>query len=130
MRRLLRQSLIRMVACALPVALPAPLPAGGSAIAPDPWTVRARVVKVSDFPMATSGLIRIWISLTVDQDEDLKRLELLLLYLSRDQEVPRVAEHCIFQVHGERAGGFVGRGSVDTHDAIIVDTFRCSAKGN
>lgn len=93
------------------------------------WVLHARVVEISDFPMAASGFIRTWVRIDVVRDGDLKRVQLLQVYLSRSQRIPVFGEHCIFRVHGERAGGFVGRSSVDTYDSIIVDEFRCGPKG-
>ena len=121
MRRILLYSLALVIGCILLPSRPAK--------ASEHLVLRARVVEEPAFPSVESGIIVTWVSIAVVRDGDLKRLELLQVYVSPDEPVPRFGEHCIFRVHNERAGGFVGRSTVDTHDAIIVDDFRCGERG-
>lgn len=96
--------------------------------AKDSWGLRARVLNVSTFPSEISGLIRTWVSIIVEGNEGSKQLELLMVYVSVSQEMPRLGDECLFNVHRERVGGFVGKHSVDTHDAVVVDSFHCDVR--
>ena len=90
--------------------------------------MRAQVVATSDFPRATSGYIITWVGISVIEDRSFTTIQLLETYVSREQPLPHVGDHCVFDVHNERAGGFVGSSTVDTYDAAIVDGFRCDVR--
>jgi hypothetical protein len=87
--------------------------------------IHAHVLKVSDVPVAGSGILKIWMSLDVVEDRTSTRQELLMIYLSEQQAFPKAGDDCLFNVHQEWVGGFVGRGSEPNHDATVVDDFRC-----
>jgi hypothetical protein len=89
--------------------------------------IHAHVLKVSDLPMAGSGIMKIWMSMDVVRDGTSTPQELLMIYLSEQQAFPKVGDDCLFTVHREWAGGFVGRGSEPNHDATVVDDFRCGS---
>jgi hypothetical protein len=87
--------------------------------------LQGRVSQVSDFPPVGSGFTVTWISITVIKDEDLQRIELVVPYASDQQQLPPVGEDCLFRVHDGQAGGWIGRTTINTHDAVIIDSFRC-----
>lgn len=78
-----------------------------------------------EFPVPESGLVKTWIGISVIDDNVLKSMKILLVYVGKIQAVPRVGEHCAFTVHNERAGGFVGSSRVDIYDAVVIERFSC-----
>ena len=90
-------------------------------------TISGRVTGVSSPPPFGSGLIKTWLSVHIRSDGDSAELELLLVYLSGTQPTPRVGDHCVFGVHVEKEGGYVGREIVPMHDAWILDDFHCDS---
>ncbi|APG05915.1 hypothetical protein BJI69_19740 [Luteibacter rhizovicinus DSM 16549] len=93
----------------------------------DARLLHARVMTISDFPPVMSGIIKTWISMAVVEDGTSTRQELLMVYLGDQQPMPKVRDDCLFTVHREEAGGFVGRGSRANHLATVVDDYRCGS---
>jgi len=91
----------------------------------DARVLHARVLAVSDFPRAGSGIMKMWFSIDVVENGSSTRQELLMIYLSEQQAVPKVRDDCLFTVHRELAGGFIGRSSRASHLATVVDDYRC-----
>jgi hypothetical protein len=90
----------------------------------------AKVTRVSAFPGPRSGVVITWVALSVVKDEAQPEQELLLPYMSEDQPQPKVGEKCLFSVHSQPAGGYVGSSFVAVHDAIVIDSFQCPSARN
>jgi len=95
-----------------------------SAGASAPRTMNARVVAISETPKVTSGVIISWVYMTVTED-GVAMTKLQLAYVSAATKLPRVGEHCVFTVHGERSGSTRDRNGVAVDDSIVVDDFHC-----
>ena len=95
-----------------------------SAGASAPRTMNARVVAISETPKVTSGVIISWVYMTVTED-GVAMTKLQLAYVSAATKLPRVGEHCVFAVHGERSGSTRDRSGVAVDDSIVVDDFQC-----
>jgi hypothetical protein len=89
--------------------------------------ITAEVTGVSGPPPFGPGLVKTWVAIHVRRDSDSSLLDLLLLYVPGAHQTPRVGEHCIFNVHVEKEGGYVGREIVSKYDAWVVDQFRCDS---
>ncbi|QWT21276.1 hypothetical protein KPL74_04575 [Bacillus sp. NP157] len=96
---------------------------------PVPNVIQGRITEVTDFPPVGSGYIVTWIGVTVFRDDTLQTSEVLIPYASDHEELPIAGERCMFKVHDGMAGGWIGRRSVRTHPAILVDSFRCGKPG-
>jgi hypothetical protein len=95
-----------------------------SASASAPRTMNARVIAISETPRVTSGVIISWVDITVTED-GIETTKLKLAYVSAATKLPRVGEHCVFTVHGERSGSTRDRNGVAVDDSIVVDDFHC-----
>nr|WP_157504372.1 hypothetical protein [Luteibacter rhizovicinus] len=95
-----------------------------SASASAPHTMNARVIAVSETPRVPSGVIISWVDITVTED-GIAMTKLKLAYVSSATKLPRVGEHCVFTVHGERSGSTRDRNGVAVDDSIVVDDFQC-----
>lgn len=95
-----------------------------STSASEPHTMNARVVAISETPRATSGVFISWVDITVTEDGT-ATTKLKLAYVSAATKLPRVGEHCVFTVHGERSGSTRDGNGVAVDDSIVVDDFQC-----
>jgi len=87
--------------------------------------VRGTVLSRSEFPLAPSGVMTSWVSLSLAQEPNATHMNLYVIYLSDKQDLPEVGRFCVFRVHRERVAGAVGREWTTVLDARVVDSFEC-----
>lgn len=87
--------------------------------------VRGTVLSRSEFPLAPSGVMTSWLSLSLAQEPNATHMNLYVIYLSDKQDMPTLGRLCVFRVHRELVAGAVGREWTTVPDARVVDSLEC-----